>query len=136
LKVMAALSSRETRQARKGLDAFVTDGTGRTLHVTWAELDRAGEEVGSPILMLLREPEAALTTPLGTAASLYHLTTAETQVLGQILHGHALAEVAEILGTARSTVKTHLDALYRKTQTRRQAELVSRIMSLASPLTL
>ena len=104
--------------------------------MTWADLEQAGEELGSPILMLLREPEAALTTPLGTAAALYHLTTAETQVLGQVLHGHSLAEVAEILGTARSTVKTHLDALYRKTQTRRQAELVSRIMSLASPLTL
>jgi DNA-binding CsgD family transcriptional regulator len=31
-------------------------------------------------------------------------------------------------------VKTHLDAIYRKTQTNRQAELVTRIMSLASPL--
>jgi DNA-binding CsgD family transcriptional regulator len=77
---------------------------------------------------------AALTTPISSAASLYQLTTAEIQVLGQILQGHALADIADILGLARSTVKTHLEAIYRKTQTKRQAELVSRIMSLTSPL--
>jgi DNA-binding CsgD family transcriptional regulator len=71
---------------------------------------------------------------LASAATLYRFTTAEIQVLGQILQGHALADIADILGLARSTVKTHLDAIYRKTQTNRQAELVSRIMTLASPL--
>jgi DNA-binding CsgD family transcriptional regulator len=133
-KFMAALASPISRQSQKGLDAFLTDSTGRSLHVTWAELDQAEEEVGSPILLLLREPKAALTTPLSSAAALYHLTTAEIQVLGQVLHGHALADTADILGLARSTVKTHLEAIYRKTRTNRQAELVSRIMSLASPL--
>jgi DNA-binding CsgD family transcriptional regulator len=134
LKLLASLASPMDRTAQTGLDTFVTDARGRTLHVTWAELEQAGEEIGSPILLLLREPEAALMTPLASAACLYRLTTAETQVLGQILQGHALADVADILGLARSTVKTHLEAIYRKTQTNRQAELVSRIMSLASPL--
>jgi len=133
LKLLASLSFPITRKVQTGLDALLTDATGRSLHVTWAGLKQAGEEIGSPILLLLREPEAALTTPLASAASLYHLTTAEIQVLGQVLQGHALAEIADILGLARSTVKTHLDAIYRKTQTNRQAELVSRIMSLASP---
>jgi DNA-binding CsgD family transcriptional regulator len=119
---------------QKGLDAFLADAGGRTLHVTWVELEQAGEEVGSPILMLLREPEEALTSPLASAAGLYHLTTAEIQVLGQVLQGHALTDIAGILGLARSTVKTHLDGIYRKTQTNRQAELVSRVMSLTSPL--
>jgi DNA-binding CsgD family transcriptional regulator/PAS domain-containing protein len=132
--LLAALSSPAAPGIQKGLDALLTDATGRTLHVTGAELEQAGEEVGSPILMLLREPEAALTTPLSSAASLYHLTTAETQVLGQILQGHSLADVADLLGLARSTVKSHLDAIYRKSATNRQAELVARIMSLASPL--
>ncbi|MEZ0167490.1 helix-turn-helix transcriptional regulator [Microvirga sp. TS319] len=134
LKFMAALSSPASRLSQKGLDALLVDATGRMLHVTWAELEQAGEEVGSPLLLLLREPEAVLTTPLSSAAALFHLTTAEIQVLGQVLQGHALADVADILGLARSTVKTHLDAIYRKTQTNRQAELVSHIMSLASPL--
>lgn len=134
VRLLASFASPTARKAQTGLDAFLTDATGRTLHVTWAELEQVGEEIGSPILLLLREPEAALTTPLASAATLYQLTTAEIQVLGQVLQGNALADVADILGLARSTVKTHLDAIYRKTQTNRQAELVSRIMSLATPL--
>jgi DNA-binding CsgD family transcriptional regulator/PAS domain-containing protein len=134
LKLLSLLASSFAPKTRKGLDAFLTDAAGRVLHVTGAALEQAGEEIGSPILLLLREPEAALTTPLSSAAFLYQLTTAEIQVLGQVLHGHALTDTAEILGLARSTVKTHLDAIYRKTQTNRQAELVARIMSLASPL--
>jgi DNA-binding CsgD family transcriptional regulator len=134
MKLLAGLSLPDARGNAKGHDAFLTDAAGRILHATWAGLERAGEEIGSPMLLLLREPEAALRTPLSSAAGLYHLTTAEIQVLGQVLHGHALTDIAEILGLARSTVKTHLDAIYRKTQTNRQAELVARIMSLASPL--
>lgn len=134
MKVLTNLSSAPTRKSQKGLDALLTSSEGRTLHVTWAELEQAGEEIGSPILVLLRQPETALITPLSSAASLFHLTTSEIQVLGQVLQGHALSEAAEILGLARSTVKTHLDAIYRKTQTNRQAELVSRVMALASPI--
>jgi DNA-binding CsgD family transcriptional regulator len=134
LKLLATLTCLISRKVSTGLDAFLTDAGGRILHVTWAGLEQAEEEIGSPILLLLREPEAALTTPLASAATLYQLTTAEIQVLGQVLQGNALADVAEILGLARSTVKTHLDAIYRKTQTNRQAELVSRIMGLATPL--
>jgi len=133
-RLLASLTEPDTRKLQTGLDALLRDATGRILHATWAGLDRAGEEIGSPILLLLREPEAALTTPLAGAASLYRLTTAEIQVLGQILHGHALAEIAGILGLARSTVKSHLDGIYRKTQTKRQAELVSLILRLGSPL--
>jgi DNA-binding CsgD family transcriptional regulator len=134
MKLLAGLSLPDVGRHAKGHDAFLTDGTGRILHATWAGLEQAGEEIGSPMLLLLREPEAALTTPLSSAAGLYQLTTAEIQVLGQVLQGHPLADIANILGLARSTVKTHLDAIYRKTQTNRQAELVTRIMSLASPL--
>ncbi len=41
---------------------------------------------------------------------------------------------AEMLGIARSTVKSHLDAIYGKTGTNRQSELVKLVMSLSSPL--
>ncbi|MBQ0822299.1 helix-turn-helix transcriptional regulator [Microvirga sp. HBU67558] len=134
VRLLGMLGSFSTGRTHHGIDAFLTDSAGRTMHATGAALDQAGEEIGSPILVLLREPEAAFTTPLASAASLYRLTIGELQVLGQVLQGHTLADAADILGLARSTVKTHLEGIYRKTQTNRQAELVSRIMSLASPL--
>ena len=55
-------------------------------------------------------------------------------MLAQVLNGHTLAEAAAILGVARSTVKSQLDAIYRKTNTHRQADLVRLVMSLTSPL--
>lgn len=119
---------------QRGRDAVVTDARGRTVHITWAALEQAGEELGSPILLLLRQPEPELKTPLSVAASTFTLTAAETQVLAQVTQSRPLAEIADHLGVARSTVKTHLDAIYRKTETRRQSELVRLVLSLASPL--
>jgi DNA-binding CsgD family transcriptional regulator len=69
-------------------------------------------------------------------AAIFRLTPSETAVLTHVLNGLTLAETAEILGVARSTAKTHLDAIFRKTDTRRQAELVRLVMGLASPLEL
>ena len=43
-------------------------------------------------------------------------------------------EVAEALGVAETTVKTHLGNLYGKTGTSRQADLVKLVAGFASPL--
>jgi DNA-binding CsgD family transcriptional regulator len=67
-------------------------------------------------------------------ASSFGLTRAEAQVLASALNGNSLAEVARSLGVARSTVKSHFDAIYRKTCTSRQAELVRLAMGFVSPL--
>ncbi|HEY8567181.1 MAG TPA: LuxR C-terminal-related transcriptional regulator [Beijerinckiaceae bacterium] len=134
-RLLATVTAAKPRNARRGLDALLSSDAGRELHVTWAEVERVGEELGSPTLILLREPEATLNTPLSSAARLYRLTNAECQVLAQVLKGQSLQEIAEILGVARSTVKSHLESLYRKTETRRQAELVRSVMSLSSLLT-
>jgi DNA-binding CsgD family transcriptional regulator/PAS domain-containing protein len=134
LKLLGEISVPGSPRHQRGRDALLKEVGGRTLHATWASLEQAEEELGSPTLLLLREPEAELKTPLAAAHSLYHLTTGETQVLAQVLNGHSLGEAAEILGVGRSTVKSHLDAIYRKTNTHRQADLVHAVMSLASPL--
>jgi DNA-binding CsgD family transcriptional regulator len=134
LKLLGEISVPGSPRHQRGCDALLKEVGGRTLHATWASLEQAEEELGSPTLLLLREPEAELKTPLAAAHSLYHLTTGETQVLAQVLNGHSLGEAAEILGVGRSTVKSHLDAIYRKTNTHRQADLVHAVMSLASPL--
>jgi DNA-binding CsgD family transcriptional regulator len=120
--------------ARYGLDAHLATGGGATLHATWVTLDQAGEELGSPILLLVREIESEMRTPVGQATALYGLSLAETQVLGQLLNGHALADAAEILGVARSTVKTHLESIFRKTGANKQTDLVKLVMTLNSPL--
>jgi DNA-binding CsgD family transcriptional regulator len=118
------------RQA--GFDVVVANGAGRRLHITWACLDRVAEAADAPFLLLLKSPEPDLRTPLGMAAEIFALTGAEMQTLAQVLEGRSLEEAGAVLGIARSTVKSHLDAIFAKSGTRRQAELVARVMGLAT----
>ncbi len=134
VKLLDTLSAAEGRKRQRGLDARLVDETGRVVHATWTMLNATEQGPESPVLLLLRQPEAALETPLSSAAALFALTAGETQVLAQLLHGRTLVAAAEILGVARSTVKSHLDTIYGKTRTNRQSELVTLVMSLASPL--
>ncbi|HEV2557483.1 MAG TPA: LuxR C-terminal-related transcriptional regulator [Microvirga sp.] len=134
-RLTAQLRDHAGERHRRGRDSRLTDQAGRVLHATWVTLHRGREHKGgASVLLLLREPEADLTTPLSATAAQFTLTAAETQVLAQVLNGHTLADVATILGVARSTVKSHVDAIYRKTGTRRQAELVRLVLGFASPL--
>jgi DNA-binding CsgD family transcriptional regulator len=52
------------------------------------------------------------------------LTQAELRVLLSIVEIGGVAEVAEVLGIAETTVKTHLRHVFEKTSTSRQADLV------------
>ena len=54
----------------------------------------------------------------------YKLTPTELRVLLAIVEVGGLPEVAEALGIAASTVKTHLGRLFAKTNTNRQVDLV------------
>jgi DNA-binding CsgD family transcriptional regulator len=65
---------------------------------------------------------------------LFNLTSSELRVLQGLIQGSAPAEIADRFGIARSTVKTHLLNLYRKTGTRRQAELVKLALSSIPPV--
>jgi len=132
--LLDTLSTVEGRMRHRGLEARLIDRTGHALYATWASLNATDQGLEGPILLLLREPEAALEMPISSATTLFALTPGETLVLAQVLQGRTLAAAAEILGVARSTVKSHLDAIYGKTRTNRQSELVKLVMSLASPL--
>ncbi len=115
-----------------GHDIVVANAAGRQLHVTWACLDAVAEAADAPFLVLFRPPEPDLRTPLGMAVEVFGLTGAETQTLAQVLEGRSLEEAGAVLGVARSTVKSHLDDIYAKSGTRRQAELVARVMGLVT----
>ncbi|WP_406855175.1 helix-turn-helix transcriptional regulator [Alsobacter sp. KACC 23698] len=85
-------------------------------------------------MLVLRSPEPDLHTPIATAARLYALTITEVQVLKHIVEGQSLGEAAAVLGIARSTVKTHVDALYAKCGVNSRARLAATIAGLISPV--
>ena len=64
----------------------------------------------------------------------YKLTPTELRVLLGIVEVGGAPEVADALGIAGNTVKTHLGRLYQKTGTRRQVDLVKLVAGFATPL--
>ena len=60
---------------------------------------------------------------LDAIADGYKLTPAEMRVLMMIVEVGGVPEVAPVLGISESTVKTHLQRLFAKTGTSRQADL-------------
>lgn len=117
-----------------GQDFIAEDMTGRCLHVTGVRLASSDEAPGS-FLIVLRSPDADLTTPIGTAARVHGLTLTEVRVLKLIVEGRSLEDAAAVLGIARSTVKTHLDALYVKCGVNSRAKLAAKIAGLIGPIT-
>lgn len=117
-------SFRASDYARSG-DVELTAPDGRVLQVSWAPL---GEAAARLVIM------QRLDVDLSTAAERFKLTMAEAHVLAQLLEGVTLSEAAENLGVARSTVKSHLAAIFRKSDTRRRAELVRRALGLRPSL--
>jgi DNA-binding CsgD family transcriptional regulator len=61
-------------------------------------------------------------------AELFKLTGSELRVLHALVEGQSPADIAANYGIARSTVKSHLDKLFAKTDTKRQADLVKRAL--------
>lgn len=71
--------------------------------------------------------------PLPTAALLkqvFGLTSAEARIAVELTSGLSLSEAAETCGITRETAKTHLKAIFFKTDTNRQSALVGLIRSI------
>ncbi len=98
--------------------------------------ERRGAGAGYAAVAALFVHKATLETrsPPETIARHYKLTPSELRVLLAIVQVGGVPEVAEALGIGEATVKTHLQRLFAKTDTSRQAELVKLVAGFANPL--
>lgn len=86
---------------------------------------RRDEENGQAVAALfVRQVTMASPSPLEAIASRYSLTPSELRVLAAVLDSGSVDDLAQRLGVAKATVKTHLNRLLAKTGSRRQADLV------------
>jgi DNA-binding CsgD family transcriptional regulator len=113
------------------------DGTPHVAHVlplTAGQRRRPGARHAAVAAVFVHK--AAFETPSlpETIASTYRLTLAELRVLFAIVEVGGVPEVAEVLGIAASTVKTHLGHVYQKTGLARQADLVKLVAGFSTPL--
>jgi len=83
-------------------------------------------------LVLVIEAGYTLST-LQLLGKLYNLTPAELRVASALLAGHSPEQYALEAGVSRTTVRSQLSSLFRKTGTRRQSELVA-VLSRVPPL--
>jgi DNA-binding CsgD family transcriptional regulator len=73
-------------------------------------------------------------SPPEVVARTFKLTMAEIRVLFAIVEVGGVPEVADVLGIAPTTVRTHLSRVYEKTRVSRQADLVKLVARFVSPL--
>jgi DNA-binding CsgD family transcriptional regulator len=95
---------------------------------------RANVAYSAVAAVFVRKADLMIPEPPEVIARTYKLTPTELRVLLAIVEVGGVPEVAEALGIADSTVKTHLGNLYQKTGTGRQADLVKIVAGFSRPL--
>ena len=78
--------------------------------------------------LLLIDPDASPDIDEAGLRSLYGLTRAEANLVSILARGRTLEEAADELCVSLSTVKTHLQRVFLKTDTARQAQLLRRLL--------
>jgi DNA-binding CsgD family transcriptional regulator len=81
-------------------------------------------------LVVLVDPEQQLEPPARLLERVYGLTNAEADVALRVLRGEGLKPICEELSLSMATVKTHLQHVFDKTDTHRQAELVRLLLTI------
>ena len=93
----------------------------------------AGAHFAAVAALFVRKASFDLAAAIDAATQLYGFTPAEVRVLRAVIEVGGVAPVAALLDLSRSTVQTHLEHLFTKTGTRRQADLVKLIAGYHSP---
>jgi DNA-binding CsgD family transcriptional regulator len=101
------------------------------IHVLPSHLRNADEPLRQPMaLVLIIDPEDGPEPAVALLRRLYRLTEAEAEVALQVMHGADLKQTSEELSISYTTVRTHLQHVFDKTDTHRQAELVRLLLVL------
>jgi DNA-binding CsgD family transcriptional regulator/PAS domain-containing protein len=122
----------------KGIAVPLTarDGEHYVAHVlplTSGERRRAGAGHAVVAALFVRKAELDAPSPPEAIARTYRLTPTELRVLLAVVQLDGVPEVADALGVEKTTVKTHLQRLFAKTDTNRQSDLVKLVAAFANP---
>jgi DNA-binding CsgD family transcriptional regulator/PAS domain-containing protein len=103
------------------------------IHVLPSHRRNADEPLRQPMaLVLIIDPEDEPEPAAGLLRRLYRLTEVEAEIALHVMHGADLKQISEELSISLTTVRTHLQHVFDKTDTHRQAELL-RLLLMLSP---
>lgn len=91
-----------------------------------------GENGSRVAAIFIRDLEIRQAVPPEVVAKLFGLTFAEARVVVELVKGKRPQEVAEDLGVTLNTVRNQLKQIFSKTNTGRQSELISLVLSSAA----
>lgn len=132
-QLIAGASGRSGRieNARSGVLRLARGGKA-DLAVTVAPLaaDTLLTENGPAMFVLMTDPDTIPRRAAPMLTQVFGLSAAETRVAERLILGDSPSEAASALDIKVSTARWHLAALYRKTGTNRQADLVRLLLSL------
>jgi DNA-binding CsgD family transcriptional regulator/PAS domain-containing protein len=101
------------------------------IHVLPSHRRNADEPLRQPMaLVLIIDPEDEPEPAVALLRRLYGLTAAEAEVAVRVARGGELKEISDELSVSITTVRKHLQHVYDKTDTHRQAELVRLLLTL------
>jgi len=95
---------------------------------------RAGTSYAAAAALFVHKAALDAPSPPAVIAKAYKLTPTELRVLLAVVEVGGVREVAQALGVAETTVKTHLRSVYKKTSRSRQADLVKLVAEFSNPL--
>jgi DNA-binding CsgD family transcriptional regulator len=95
---------------------------------------RAGTGYPAASAVFVQKALLDVPPPQEAIAKLYKLTPMELRVLFAIVQAGGVPEVAAMIGSSSSTIRTHLRRLFSKTGTGRQADLVKLVAGYTNPL--
>jgi DNA-binding CsgD family transcriptional regulator/PAS domain-containing protein len=95
---------------------------------------RAGASYAAVAAMFIHKAALDTLSPPEAIAKAYKLAPMELRVLLALVEIGGVPEVAEALGIAETTVRTHLQRTYNKTGVNRQADLVKLVAAFSNPL--
>ena len=126
----------ELSSVRRGRSLTCVRRSGKrpyVIHVLPSHRRNADEPLRQPMaLVLIIDPEDEHEPAVALLRRLYRLTEAEAEVALHVMHGADLKQISEELSISYTTVRTHLQHVFDKTDTHRQAELV-RLLLMLSP---
>jgi DNA-binding CsgD family transcriptional regulator/PAS domain-containing protein len=125
---LAATVSGGSSGVRGGWSTLWSRPSGRRPYIVHVVPYHRWEPDGPPhratTLLLIIDPDTQPDPPAAILRRLYGLTHAEADVALHVMHGEGLKEISALLSVSLTTVRTHLQHVFDKTGTHRQAELV------------
>lgn len=129
-------AEKQSRPSNRSMAIQDADGTGYVATLLRIEGGRRRgitAPLAASVAIFAQEPQHVSSMPGEAFARLYELTGGELRVLLTLARGLGAKKAAEMLGIGEPTVRTHLQRMFLKTRTSRQAELLQLLQSYRPP---